>query len=104
MDTPDLNGHMGLTTSYGQALFVFVRFEKYSPRDGQHRYLMLSLSPTLFGDWCVAQVSGLIGQSGGKERRYYCAAQAEAHGLFETLRLRATGRGFVPIPVQMGLF
>ena len=90
---------------HGQAHFhLYLRFEKFSHRDGQHRYLVLSLTPTLFGDWCVVQSTGPIGQPGGQERRNYCPTLDEAQSLFESTRERQVKRGFVPIPVQMGLF
>lgn len=81
-----------------------IRFEKYDHRDGDHRYCVLSLSRTLFGDWCVERASGPLGAAGGQERRYYFTSHAEAMQLFETTRDRQVKRGFVPIPVQMGLF
>jgi len=83
---------------------VYLRFEKFSHRDGQHRYLVLSLTPTLFGDWCVLQASGPIGRPGGHERRNYCASLDEAQALFDSARAQQVKRGYVPIPVQMGLF
>jgi len=105
MDTALATRHTGPTTFNGQARFtLYLRFEKFSLRDGQHRYLVLSLTQTLFGDWCVAQASGPIGQPGGQERRNYCSSLDEAQDLFEDTRERQVKRGYVPIPVQMGLF
>ncbi|WP_420005750.1 WGR domain-containing protein [Arenibacterium sp. LLYu02] len=83
---------------------MYLRFEKFSHRDGQHRYLVLSLTQTLFGDWCVSQASGPLGHAGGQERRNYCASLDEAQSLFNTARAKQVKRGYVPIPVQMGLF
>ncbi|KUP93713.1 WGR domain-containing protein [Tritonibacter horizontis] len=105
MDIFLATGHTSPTKFTGRARFtVYLRFEKFSHRDGQHRYLVLSLAPTLFGDWCVVQASGPIGKAGGHERRNYCASLDEAEALFNSTRQRQVKRGFVPIPVQMGLF
>ncbi|MCJ8336266.1 MAG: WGR domain-containing protein [Epibacterium sp.] len=81
-----------------------MRFEKYDYREGHHRYCMLCLSRTLFGDWCVERASGPIGTTGGSQKRYYFTSHSEAMQMFEATRDRQVKRGFVPIPVQMGLF
>ncbi len=83
---------------------MYLRFEKFSHRDGQHRYLVLSLTQTLFGDWCVSQSSGPLGHPGGQEKRNYLPSLDEAQALFNSTRAKQVKRGFVPIPVQMGLF
>ncbi|ANP38355.1 hypothetical protein JL2886_03479 [Phaeobacter gallaeciensis] len=80
-----------------------IRLEKFDHIDGRHRYCVLRLSQTLFGDWCVEQALGPIAAPGGQERRAYFNQHAEAMHLFETVRDRQVRRGFVPIPVQLGL-
>lgn len=83
---------------------MFIRFEKFDHREGRHRYCVLTLSRTLFGDWCVERASGPIGGGGGQHKRDYFKSHSEAIQTFEVTRDRQVKRGFVPIPVQMGLF
>ncbi len=82
---------------------LHIRFEKYDHSEGKHRYCQLSLTPTLFGDWCVERVSGPLNAPGGVQKRTYFAAQAEAMAIFERFRDRQMKRGYAPIPVQLGL-
>lgn len=82
---------------------MHIRFEKYDHADGNHRYCLLSLTPTLFGDWCVERVSGPLNAPGGAQKRTYFAAHAEALAIFEGFRDRQLKRGYAPIPVQLGL-
>lgn len=80
-----------------------IRLEKFDYSDGRHRYSILCLSQTLFGEWCLEQAKGPIGAGGGQQRRAYYIHHAEALQSFETLRDQEVKRGFVPIPVQLGL-
>ena len=80
-----------------------LRLEKFDHVEGHHRYCVLRLSQTLFGEWCLEQAKGPIGASGGQLRRGYFLNHAEASQNFDALRDRAIKGGFVPIPVQLGL-
>lgn len=80
-----------------------IRLEKFDHHQGQHRYCVLSLYQTLFGDWCVERVAGPLGAPGGQQKRLYLGSYAEALSTVETHRDRQVKRGFVPIPVQLGL-
>lgn len=82
---------------------LFIRFEKFDHLDGRHRYFVLTLSRTLLGDWCVERASGPIGAPGGQQKRTYFTSHNEAQDLFALTRDSLVRRGFVPIPVQMGL-
>lgn len=82
---------------------VFVRLEKFDHIDGQHRYCALTLSQTLLGEWCVEVITGPLIGTGGRIRRNYFTSYAEALTLAEASRERQIKRGFVPIPVQLGL-
>ncbi len=80
-----------------------IRFEKFDYVEGRHRYCILRLSQTLFGEWCLEQAKGPIGSPGGQQRRAYFTQHGEAVQNFEILRDTQIKRGFVPIPVQLGL-
>lgn len=82
---------------------MFVRLEKFDHVEGQHRYCCVSLSQTLLGEWCVELTTGPLGDAGGTTRRSYFNSYAEALTLAEDSRARQIKRGFVPIPVQLGL-
>ncbi|APG46325.1 WGR domain-containing protein [Phaeobacter porticola] len=81
-----------------------IRLEKFDYHEGQHRYCVLSLSQTLFGEWCVEQINGPLGEAGGQQRRSYFTSRESALAAAEKDRARHIKRGFVPIPVQLGLF
>lgn len=83
---------------------VQIRLEKFDYIEGQHRYCVLNLSQTLFGEWCVEQTNGPLGEAGGQQRRSYYTSQETALAAAEKHRDRQIKRGFVPIPVQLGLF
>ncbi len=82
---------------------VFVRLEKFDHVEGQHRYCLLGLSQTLFGEWCVERNNGPLGAAGGHSKRWYFKSYGDALMLLEHSRDRQMRRGFVPIPVQLGL-
>jgi predicted DNA-binding WGR domain protein len=82
---------------------VQTRLEKFDHVDGRHRYCVLRLSQTLFGEWCLEQAKGPIGAPGGQEIRAYFHQHGEALQNFESLRASQVKRGFVPIPVQLWL-
>jgi predicted DNA-binding WGR domain protein len=82
---------------------VQTRLEKFDHVDGRHRYCVLRLSQTLFGEWCLEQAKGPIGAPGGQQIRAYFHQHGEALQNFESLRASQVKRGFVPIPVQLGL-
>ncbi|WP_417699747.1 WGR domain-containing protein [Pseudophaeobacter sp.] len=79
------------------------RLEKFDYVDGRHRYCILRLSQTLFGEWCLEQAKGPIGAPGGQESRAYFLQQQEAQQGFDAQRDALLKRGFVPLPVQLGL-
>jgi predicted DNA-binding WGR domain protein len=41
-----------------------VRLEKRVPEQNQHRFYLLRLAPTLFGEWSLIREWGRIGQQG----------------------------------------
>ncbi len=79
------------------------RLEKFDYVEGRHRYCVLQLSQTLFGEWCLEQAKGPIGAPGGQQIRAYYLQHGEALQHFEAMRDSQVKRGFVPIPVQLGL-
>ncbi|MFV1727345.1 MULTISPECIES: WGR domain-containing protein [Phaeobacter] len=107
MDSGAAQGHTP-QTQISQSLAghrpVQIRLEKFDHQEGQHRYCVLHLSRTLFGEWCVEQTSGPLGEAGGQQRRSYYASQEIALAAAAQQRDRQIKRGFVPIPVQLGLF
>ena len=80
-----------------------IRLEKFDHIEGRHRYCLLQLSQTLFGEWCLELAKGPIGAAGGQLRRAYFAHHGDALQSFEILRDKEMKRGFVPILVQLGL-
>lgn len=82
---------------------MHIRFEKFDHIEGQHRYCVLRLSQTLFGEWCLERATGPIAAPGGAIRRDYFIHHAEALQIFERARDMQVKRGFVPIPEQLGL-
>lgn len=104
MDRPTLCRHRETSKIDGPRFpNVQIRLEKFDYVEGRHRYCILQLSQTLFGEWCLEQAKGPIGAPGGQLRRAYFGQHGEALHSFEILRDKEVQRGFVPIPVQLGL-
>lgn len=54
-----------------------IRLESINPDANRYRYYLVSLSPTLWGNWGVACRWGRIGESYRGERLRECAGQDE---------------------------
>ena len=83
---------------------VHIRLEKINHHRKQKSYVTLSVTRTLFGEWCVVQESGQIDGSAGLRRCLYVADQEAALGALEHKKTRKQKEGYAVIPVQMGLF
>ncbi len=103
MDSARATGHTGLTFLTVRPTPLHIRLEKYDHRKGNHRYCLLRLERTLLGEWCVERTAGPLGAPGGQTRRLYLGTYSEAQQQMDVHRNREIKRGFVPIPVQLGL-
>lgn len=79
---------------------MIIRLEKIIPDKNQWRYYILSLQPTLFGDWALIREWGRIGDRGGQGATDFFATQAEALTALEALRKTRLKRGYIVRPSQ----
>jgi predicted DNA-binding WGR domain protein len=82
---------------------VQIRLERINHVKRQSRYYVLSVSETLFGEWCLTQESGSIGANAGIKRTDYMPSRADAVQALLTMKDAKTRSGYAPIPVQLPL-
>lgn len=80
------------------------RLEKIIPAKRQRRFYELSVSQTLFGEWCLIREWGRIGAKGGQKMAAYLGSQEEALSMMGDIKRTKHKRGYATIPVQMELF
>ncbi|GLQ29176.1 WGR domain-containing protein [Sulfitobacter pacificus] len=80
------------------------RLEKIIPAKRQRRFYELSVSQTLFGEWCLTREWGRIGAKGGQKMVAYLASEQDAIVALRQLKATKTRRGYATIPVQLEMF
>lgn len=80
------------------------RLEKIIPAKRQRRFYELSVSKTLFGEWCLIREWGRIGTKGGQKMAVYLETEEAAASELEYLKAAKNRRGYATIPVQLEMF
>ncbi len=70
-----------------------IRLEKCLSEKNQHRFYLLRLAPTLFGEWSLIREWGRIGQQGRMVLDTF-ATPAEAEAALETKKTEKQRRGY----------
>jgi predicted DNA-binding WGR domain protein len=83
---------------------VQIRLEKINHIRRQRRFYEISVTQTLFGEWCLVRRWGPIGRAGGGSLTVYLATLPEAEAACERLKALKLRRGYAVIPVQLALF
>ncbi len=83
---------------------MLFRLEKINHVKRQKRFYELSISQTLFGEWCLLREWGRLGTSGGQQMREYFTSQLQALQALQKLKQEKNRRGYATIPVQLTLF
>lgn len=80
-----------------------IRLEKINHVKRQSRYCVLSVSETLFGEWCLTKETGPMGTSAGQKSILYMQSREDAVAALTTIKDDKTRSGYAPIPVQLPL-
>lgn len=80
------------------------RLEKINHMKRQKRFYELTVSQTLFGEWCLLREWGRLGASGGQQMREYFETYLDALRALQKLKQEKNRRGYATIPVQLPLF
>lgn len=80
------------------------RLEKINHIKRQRRFYEISVTRSLFGEWCLCRVWGRLGSHGGREMMSYFDSHGDAELAFERFKGQKMRRGYGVIPVQLALF
>jgi len=92
--------------SYAQDAFqnaMYLRLEKINAAWNRWRWYVLSVQPTLFGDWAFRREWGRIGEQGGQAMTAFYASEGEALKACRLHQDRRCRRGYVSLPEQLDL-
>lgn len=78
----------------GQGRHMHIRLEKIFPEKRQHRFYVMQVTRTLFGEWCLIREWGRIGSAGGQRMVDYTASKAEAEAALGKLSDQKCRRGY----------
>jgi len=77
-------GYDSVNVSFTQDAFqaaMYLRLEKINPARNHRRWYVLSVQPTLFGEWALIREWGRIGNNGGESASaLYPGRRAEWNG------------------------
>lgn len=74
---------------------MFQYLEKIDPQKRQMRFYSLTLSKTLFGEWCLVREWGRIGTKGGQRKCHYGSSRALMQRQMKFLAGQKQRRGYV---------
>ena len=77
-----------------KTLLQILTLDRIEPERGMHRYYVLSLEPTLFGDAGVRREWGRLGDRGGRSRLAFHESPDEAREALEVWLQRKFKRGY----------
>ena len=83
---------------------MWCRLEKINPAKREYRFYTLSISQSLFGEWCLIREWGRIGTKGGRRRMDYFSSEKDAATAMVQIRTVKTRRGYITCPVQLNMF
>jgi len=82
---------------------MFIALYKIDRAKNQHRWYVLSVQPTLFGEWAFVREWGRIGNSGGQQTTAFFDCEADALNACELLKILKIHRGYIVQPQQLTL-
>lgn len=82
---------------------MYLRLEKIDPHRNQWRWYILSVQPTLFGEWALIREWGRIGNDGGQSETDYYASERDALNECNLIKSAKIKRGYVSQAVQLDL-
>ena len=82
---------------------MYLRLEKIDPPRNRWRWYVLSVQPTLFGEWTLNREWGWIGEASGHTASTIFSDEREALTACDTLKAVKTRRGYISQPEQLSL-
>jgi len=82
---------------------MYLRLEKIDPSRNRWCWYVLSVQPTLFGEWTLSREWGRIGEGSGQSASTIFASECEAMTACDALKASKTRRGYVAQPEQLAL-
>lgn len=73
---------------------MFVRLEKIDPELRQMRFYAMSITQSLFGEWCLIREWGRIGSTGGQQLVDYSGSREEVEAALHRLYKIKCRRGY----------
>jgi predicted DNA-binding WGR domain protein len=70
-----------------------VRFRKLDPEQNMKRYYCITLTKTLFDEWCIVRTWGRLGR-GGQTRQLTLDCEREARTVFDRLVMKRQARNY----------
>ena len=82
---------------------MYLRLEKINPARNHRRWYVLSVQPTLFGEWAVIREWGRIGNNGGESDSALYPSELDALSACDAVKIAKIRRGYVAQAEQLDL-
>jgi len=82
---------------------MYLRLEKIDPARNLWRWYVLSVQPTLFGEWTLCREWGRIGEGSGQTASTIFSSEREALTACDALKASKMRRGYITQPEQLAL-
>ena len=82
---------------------MYLRLEKIDPVQNHWRWYVLSVQPTLFGEWSLVREWGRLGNDGGQSDTAFYASRHGALSACDAVRTAKMRRGYVAQAEQLDL-
>ena len=82
---------------------MYLRLEKIDPARNRWRWYVLSVQPTLFGEWTLSREWGRIGEDSGQSSSVFYVSKHEALSACDTFKAAKMRRGYAAQAEQLDL-
>jgi len=82
---------------------MYLRLEKIDPARKRWYWYVLSVQPTLFGEWALIREWGSVGHDNGRSDSALYASELDALSACDALKAVKTRRGYVAQSEQLDL-
>lgn len=103
---PRIEGYDSVNASFAQDAFqsvIYLRLENVDPARNRWRWYVLSVQPTLFGEWSLIREWGRIGNDGGQSDITLYVSEPDALSACHTLKIAKMRRGYIAKAEQLDL-
>jgi len=82
---------------------MYLRLEKINPARNHRRWYVLSVQPTLFGEWVLIREWGRIGNNGGESDSALYPSELDALSACDAMKAAKIRRGYSAMAEQLDL-